>query len=101
MSAEGCKAIATCTSAAYASCILQTRPPRAQAGGQSTFEVVEGRQQLMDERFLARERTALRLLASAPLEILEVGGEAQVQVFLFGEFRAEWRSAERRRAEQW
>ena len=44
----------------------------------------------MDERFLARERTALRLLASAPLEILEVGGEAQVQVFLFGEFRAEW-----------
>ena len=44
----------------------------------------------MDERFLLRGRTGIAFLAAAPLEILEVGGEAQVQVFLFGEFRAEW-----------
>jgi len=44
----------------------------------------------MDERFLLRGRARLGFLATASFEILEVGGEAQVQVFLFGEFRAEW-----------
>ena len=59
------------------------------AGGQSTFEVVDGGQQFMDKRFLLRGRTGLALLAAAPLEILEVGGQAQVHILLFGELLAD------------
>jgi hypothetical protein len=58
------------------------------AGGQSPFEVVDCGQQFMDEQFLLRGRTGLAFLATAPLEILEVGGQAQVQIFLFGELFA-------------
>jgi hypothetical protein len=54
-------------------------------GGQSTFEVVDCGQQFMDKRFLLRGRTGLALLAAAPLEILEIRGQAQLQICLFGE----------------
>jgi hypothetical protein len=59
------------------------------AGGQSTFEVIDCGQQFMDKRFLLRCRTDLALLAAASLEILEVGGQAQVHILLFGELLAD------------
>ena len=62
---------------------------RGCTGSQSTFEVVYCRQQFMDERFLLRDRTGLVFLTTAPLEVLEVGGQAQIQVFLLDEFLAE------------
>ena len=53
--------------------------------GQSTFEVINCRQQFVDERFFLRGRTGVAFLAVAPFEILKIGSHAQVQVFLFGE----------------
>jgi hypothetical protein len=58
-------------------------------GGQSTFEVVDCGQQFMDKRFLLRGRTGVAFLAAAPLEILEIGGQAQVHILLFGELLAD------------
>jgi hypothetical protein len=59
------------------------------AGGQSPFEIVNDRQQFNDERFLLRHRAGLAFLPAAPLEILKVGGQAQMQIFLFGEILEE------------
>ena len=58
-------------------------------GGQSAFEVVDCRQQLMDKRLLLRGRAGVAFLAAAPLEILEIRGQAQPQICLFGEFVTE------------
>ena len=58
-------------------------------GGHGPFEIVENGQQFMDERFFLRSRTDLALLATAALEIIEVGSQTQVLVLLFREFRAE------------
>ena len=55
------------------------------ASGQSPFEVVNDRQQLNDERFLLRRRAGFAFLPAAPLEIFKVGGQTQMQIFLFGE----------------
>ena len=54
------------------------------AGGQCPFEVVDCGEKLMDERFLLRRRTDIAFLAAPPLEILEIGGQLQVYIFLLG-----------------
>ena len=59
------------------------------AGGQGPFEIVDGGQQLMDERFLLSGRAGVALQAAAPLEILEIGRQAQLQIGFFGELLAE------------
>jgi len=59
------------------------------AGGQSPFKVVNNRQQLDDERFLLRDRAGLAFQPAAPLEILKVGGQAQMQFFLPGKILEE------------
>src|ERR1022692_2158061 len=56
------------------------------AGGQGSFEVVNDRQQLMDERFLLRGCARLGFLATASFEILEVGDPGQEAIPLCGEF---------------
>jgi len=58
-------------------------------GGESAFEVVDCRQQLMDERFLLRGRAGVAFLAAAPLKILEIGRQAQVDILLFCELLAD------------
>src|ERR1039458_2025112 len=69
--------------------LMELRGAWGYTGGQSAFEIVDCRQQLMDERFLLHGRTGIAFLASAPLEILEIGGQAQVHIFLFGELLAD------------
>jgi len=59
------------------------------AGGQGAFKVINDRQEIHDERFLLRDGPNLGFLAAAPLEILEVGAEAQMQVLLFGQILEE------------
>jgi hypothetical protein len=48
------------------------------ADGQSAFKVVDCRKQLTDESFLLRGCTGVAFLATAPLEILEICGQAHV-----------------------
>ncbi len=69
--------------------LMKLARTRGCTGSQSTVEVVYCGQQFTDERFLLRDRTGLAFLTTAPLEILEVGGQAQIQVFLLDEFLAE------------
>jgi hypothetical protein len=69
--------------------LMELRGAWGYTGGQSAFEVVDCRQQFMDERFLLRGRTGVAFLAAAPLEILEIGGQAQVHILLFGELLAD------------
>ena len=42
-----------------------------------------------DERFLLRHRSGSAFLPAAPLEILKIGGKAQMQIFLLGEILQE------------
>ena len=58
-------------------------------GAHGPFEIVENGQQFLDERFLLSSCTDLAFLATATLEILKVGSQAQVQVLLLCQFRPE------------
>jgi hypothetical protein len=56
------------------------------AGGQSPFKIVNDRQQFDDERSLLCYRSGFDFEPTAFLEILEVSGQAQMQILLFGKF---------------
>ena len=58
-------------------------------GSQSPLEVVNDWQQFHDEGFLLRDRTGPAFLPAAPLEILKVGDQAQMQILLLGEILQE------------
>ena len=63
--AEGCKAIAPCTSAPYASCILQTRPPQGQTGGWSDLVCGDVEARINSQGGKAREEPAICDLRAA------------------------------------
>ena len=59
------------------------------ASGQSPFEIVNDWQQLDDERFFLRHRAGFAFLPAALLEIIKIGGQAQMQILLFGKILEE------------
>jgi hypothetical protein len=59
-------------------------------GSQGAFEIVENGQQVADECFLFRRGLLVGISLGALLEIVKVGGEAQVIVLLCGQFRLEY-----------
>ena len=64
--------------------LMKLRGVPRSASGQSPFEIVNDWQQFNDERFLLRHRAGFDFLPAALLEILKVGGQSQMQIFLFG-----------------
>ena len=59
------------------------------ASGQRALEIVNDWQQLDDERFLLRHRASLTFLPAALFEIIKIGGQAQMQILLFGKILEE------------
>ena len=65
-------------------------------GSQGAFEIVENGQQVADECFLFRRGLLLGISPGALLEIVKVGGEAQVIVLLCGQLLLEYGWVSRR-----
>ena len=69
--------------------LMKLRRSGGGTGSQCPFKIVERGQQLVDKGFLLCGGTGLDFLAASPLEILKIGGQAQVQILLFTKFLAE------------
>jgi hypothetical protein len=55
------------------------------AGGECAFEVVDDRQQFADELVFLRGSTTVDLLGQTLAVVIEIGGQPQVAVLLFGD----------------